>query len=180
MKIATCIYLLHSDDRFVQMAEQQRNILGFKGYGGKVELGQSIRGNGVEELWGETGGIPKLRVHKEQEGGIFTREELLIPVGLIDFYNGLSVPYGDPSYRVHFFICRRFAGHAIDTVEMQHHQLFSVSGLYKSTKMVKGDELFIPQMLAGQCVKGDIRRTEDWSRIVEVNLQEVLPSDLDF
>jgi hypothetical protein len=180
MKIATCIYLLHSDDRYVQMAQQQRTILGFKGYGGKVKPGQSIKGNAVEELWEETGGIPELRLNKEKEGGIFTREELLIPVGFIDFYNGLSVPFGDPSFRVHFFICRRFAGHAVDTVEMQNHQLFSVSGLYSLTKMVKGDELIIPQMLTGQCIKGDVRRTEDWSRIVEVNLEEVAPSDLDF
>lgn len=179
MKISTCIYLLHSDDRYVQMAQQQRNILGFKGYGGKVGLGQSIRDNAVAGLWGETGGIPELRIDKEKEGGIFTREELLIPVGLIDFYNGPSVLYGDPSYRVHFFICRRFAGHAIDTVEMQDHQLFSVVDLYKSTQMVKGDELFVPQMLTGQCIKADIWR-KDWSRIVEANIEEVSPKDLNF
>lgn len=179
MKISTCIYLLHSDDRYVQMAEQQRTILGYKGYGGKV-VGQTIRQNAVEEIWQETGGVPELRINKDQEGGIFTREELLIPAGLIDFYNGLSVPYGDPNFRVYFFICRRFAGHAVDTVEMQNHQLFSVSGLCNLTRMVKGDELYIPQMLTGQRIKGEVRRTEDWSRIVEANLEEVSPSDLDF
>jgi hypothetical protein len=179
MKIATCVYLLHNNDNYVQMAQQQRKILGFKGYGGVVEEDQTIRGNAVQELWEETGGKKELRINPDQEGGIFTREELLIPAACIDFYNGEDVLEGYPSFRVYFFLCRRFAGKAIDTVEMKHHQLFHVRNL-PIDRLVKGDELFIPRLLSGICLTGSVRRSADWSTIIADGLKEVSQKDLCF
>jgi hypothetical protein len=177
MKIATCLYLIK--DGYVQMGYQDSFIVGFKGYGGKVE-NQTIRQNAVQELWEETGGVPELRVHREQEGGILIREEWLEPAGLIDFYNGTEeeVPFGDPSFRVYFFLCRQSMGKAIDTIEMKDHQLFNIDYL-PIDKMVKGDGEFIPPMLKGICLKGLVRRDKDWNTIVS-SLKERTKESLGF
>jgi 8-oxo-dGTP pyrophosphatase MutT (NUDIX family) len=162
VKIATCVYLIK--DGYVLMGNQQKTIFGFKGYGGKVKPGQTIRQNAVEEVWEETGGIPELRINPEEEGGIHIREEWLEPAGLIDFYNGSEgdVPFGKPSFRVYFFICRKSMGKAVDTVEMRDHQLFNVNYL-PIDKMIKGDGEFIPKMLNGICLTGWLIRDKDWN-----------------
>ena len=162
MKIATCVYIIQG--AYAQMANQQKTIIGVKGYGGKVKPGQTLRQNLVEEVWEETGGVPELRVDPEEEGGIHLREEWLIPIGLIDFYNGPEnqVPFGDPSFRVHFFLSKRKLGRAVDTVEMKDHQLFNI--FYPPiTRMLKGDEFFVPKMLLDIPVVGWMRRNDDWS-----------------
>jgi hypothetical protein len=168
MKIATCTYLLQGD--YVRMAYQVSKIIGFKGYGGKLKFGQTIRQNAVEEIWEETGGDDNLRINKDIWGGIHVRPEWLKPIGLIDFYNGAEVPFGDPSFRVYFFTCRRYMGTAVDTTEMKNHQLFHIHHL-PLDKLVKGDPLFIPDMLIGKPLEGWIRRTEDFSEVIGYDLQ---------
>ncbi|MCC6198854.1 NUDIX domain-containing protein [Candidatus Nomurabacteria bacterium] len=171
MKKATCTYLI--DGQYVQMAYQQKKIIGFKGYGGMIEEGQSIRGNAVQEIWEETGGVSKLRIRKDEIGGIFTRPELLEPVAQIDFYNGTEeeVPFGSPSMRVYFFLCFQYAGKAIDTVEMTKHQLFAINSLPEK-QLVQGDEMFMYQILNGKKLEGWMRRTKDFSSIVDYELYE--------
>jgi 8-oxo-dGTP pyrophosphatase MutT (NUDIX family) len=162
MKIATCVYIIQG--AYAQMANQQKTIIGFKGYGGKVKPGQTLRQNLVEEVWEETGGVPELRVDPEEEGGIHLREEWLTPIGSIDFYNGPEeeVPFEDPSFRVYFFLSKQKLGKAVDTIEMKDHQLFSIHHP-PIDRMVKGDEVFVPKILLGIPVTGWIRRNADWS-----------------
>jgi hypothetical protein len=169
MRVATCTYLLQ-DDYFVQMAKQVSKIIGFKGYGGKLKRGQTIRKNAVEEIWEETGGEEKFRIDKDVWGGIHVRPEWLEPVGRIDFYNGARVPFGKPSFRVYFFICRRYMGKAVDTIEMKDHQLFHIHHL-PLERLVKGDPLYIPDMLTGKPREGWVRRTKDFSKIINYDLQ---------
>ncbi len=178
MKEATCTYLLK--DGYVQMAQQVSIIVGLKGYGGKMK-GQTPRQNAVEELWEETGGIPELRIHPEIFGGIYLREEWLRPVALIDFYNGteIEVPFGDPSFRVYFFICEQWLGRAVDTIEMHSHQLFNLNCL-PIKKMVPGDDLFIPPILTGACMTGFVRRVSDFSKILDLDLKVCTPESLTF
>lgn len=170
MKEATCTYLLK--DGYVQMAQQISTIVGLKGYGGKIKQ-QTPRQNAVEEIWEETGGVPELRTHLETFGGIYIREEWLHPVGLVDFYNGTEseAPFGDPSFRVYFFICEQWLGKAVDTVEMHSHQLFNINCL-PFDRMVPGDHLFIPPMLTGVCTTGFVRRKKDFSKILQTDLEE--------
>lgn len=175
-KIATCVYLLDGD--YVQMAQQKGKLIGFLGYGGKVKKGQTIRGNAIEELWEETGGKVELRINPEEEGGIFSREDFLIPVGKIDFYNGENVPKGRPSFRVYFFVCKRYEGRSVDTVEMVNHQLFNRRNLPLES-LVKGDELFIPKLLNNQPLVGSVRRSSDWE-VISNDLRPATPKDLDF
>lgn len=175
--IATCVYLVR--DGYVLMGNQQKTILGFKGYGGKVKFGQTISQNVVEELWEETGGVPSLRVNKDEEGGIIIREEWLEKVAIIRFFNNhtLDKPLRRPSFIVNFFICRKFFGNPIDTVEMKDHQLFNINHL-PIEKMVKGDDEFVLQILNGKFLKGDIVRNEHWE-IIKNTLRECSRESLD-
>lgn len=177
MKIATCVYLIK--DGYVQMGYQNSFIVGFKGYGGKVE-NQTIRQNAVQEVWEETGGVPEFRIDRDEKGGIQIREEWLEPAGLIDFYNGSEeeFPLGDPSFRVYFFLCRDSSGKAVDTIEMKDHQLFNIHNP-PIDKMVKGDGDFIPTMLLGTCITGWVRRDKEWNTICS-SLKECLPENLNF
>ncbi|MEK7227970.1 MAG: hypothetical protein AAB681_01280 [Patescibacteria group bacterium] len=162
MKIATCVHII--ENGYVQFGYQYTWIEGFKGYGGKLKEGQTIRQNAVEEVWEETGGEPKFRLRPEEDGGIHIREEWLEPIGFIDFYNGSEeeVPFGDPSFRVYFFNCRKKLGRAVDTIEMKDHQLFNIH--YPPVdKMIKGDGEFVPRMLQDICLIGWVRRDKDWN-----------------
>lgn len=176
VKIATCVYPIRGI--YALMGNQQSTILGFKGYGGKVKPGQTLEENVVEELWEETGGVPKLRINKEEEGGIIIRSEWLEKVAVIKFYNGhdINKPLRKPSFIVHFFICYKFYGKPIDTTEMRDHQFFNINYL-PIEKMVKGDDQFVPQILAGKFLKGDIVRNKNWE-IIKNTLKECTKEDL--
>lgn len=103
----------------------------------------------------------------------------MIPVGLFDFYNGsdIEVPLGDPSFRVIFYICEKFSGKAIDTIEMRNPQFYTLDNL-PLEKMIKGDPDFVPQLLNGRHLKGMVRRTSDWQGILESVIEECNVEDL--
>lgn len=179
MKEATCVYLVK--DGYVQMAEQTSIIVGLKGYGGKITQEQTPRSNAVEEVWQETGGVPELRIHPEQDGGIHIREEWLHPVGLIDFYNGTEeeAPFGDPTFRVYFFLCFQWKGVAIDTIEMKDHQLFNINCL-PFERMVHGDAYIIPRMLQNIPLEGYFRRSADFTTVITNAVYECTNKSLSF
>ena len=179
MKTATCVYLIRESDNTVLLAKQVAKIIGRKGYGGKIEAQQTIRSNAVDETAQESGVIKELRVYPEQDGGVLIKEEDLIPIGLVDFYNGADVPFGDPNFRVYFFLCKKFSGVPIDTTEMIDPQWYLIDQL-PIEELVPGDEYFVPTMLKGIAVSGYIRRTEDWTSILEHTVKECSPNSLDF
>ena len=170
MKEATCVYLVRFP-REVLMADQQAKIVGTKGYGGKITLGQTATQNVIEETWQETGGVPELRINKDEEGGIKISMDGLHHMGIIEFYNGTEgeVPFGEPSFVVHFFICSTFSGKTIDTIEMQNHQWYQIDNL-PIEKMIVGDELIIKPILSGQTVNGWMRRTSDLKTIIDYEI----------
>lgn len=178
-KTATCTYFIR--DGKVLLAKQIEKVIGRKGYGGKIKPGQSIRGNAIEETAEESGGKKEFRVDPDQEGGIVFKEEDLEPIAFIDFYNGdeTEVPYGTPSFKVYFFLCLKFSGEAIDTKEMIDPQYYALDDL-PIDELVKGDELFVPQMLEGIPLSGHIRRTSDWSKVLENTVTECDPRSLNF
>lgn len=175
MKEATCVYLFRKVEGKgeVLLADQQRGIVRNKkkGYGGKIEQGQSKTENVIEETWGETGGIKELRISKNEEGGIKITTHGLHYVGMVDFYNGTEaeVPFGDPSFRVHFFTCSNFSGTPIDTIEMQNHQWYPVNNP-PWDKMVIGDDIFLKPIFNGQTSVGWMRRTSDLSKVIDYQI----------
>lgn len=178
MEIATCTHII--ENGYVLFGYQYTWLKGFKGYGGKKKGHQTLEQNAVEEIWEETGGEPQLRLDREEEGGVYIRAEWLEPVGVIDFYNGSEeeIPFGDPSFRVYFFNCRKKLGRPVDTIEMKDHQLFNI--YYPPIgKMVKGDEEFVPRMLQGICLMGWVRRDKDWNT-TSSSIKECSREDLGF
>jgi len=91
-------------------------------------------------------------------------------VGTIDFYNGdeSEVPFGIPSWRVHFFLCTTFEGTPINTIEMQNHNWYEIDNL--PATLVAGDDIFISKMLKGQMVNAWIRRSSDFSKVLDYKI----------
>lgn len=160
------------------MADQQFKIVGTKGYGGKIEDGQTPQESTKEEVCQESGKIKEFRINPDEEGGIEFDIKDLEPVGVIDFYNGPEdqVPFGDPSFRVLFYVCEKFSGKAIDTVEMRNPQMYDIDNL--PSTLVPGDTLFIHDFLAKRYKKGYVRRSVDWKEILEHDLTDCSIGDL--
>lgn len=178
MKRATCVYFIDRATKKVLMADQQFKIVGTKGYGGKIEEGQTPQESTKDEVDQESGKIKEFRINPEEEGGIEFNTADLEPVGVIDFYNGPEdqVPFGDPSFRVLFYVCEKFSGKAIDTVEMQNPQMYDLDHLPNT--LVPGDELFIDDFLNKRYKKGFVRRSADWKEILEYKLDDCSIEDL--
>jgi ADP-ribose pyrophosphatase YjhB (NUDIX family) len=172
-KEATCVYLVRKTENKweVMMADQQAKIVGTKGYGGKIKPGQSATQNVVEETREETGGVPELRLNKNEEGGIEILLDGLSHMGTIDFYNGTEaeVPFRQPSFTVHFFTCSTFSGKPVDTIEMQNHQWYPIDNL-PFDKMIIGDELILKPIFEGRTITGWMRRTADLSTIIDYEI----------
>ncbi len=178
MKKATCVYFVDRIKNQVLMADQQFKIVGTKGYGGKIKPGQTPQESTVEEVGEESGTKKEFRINPDQEGGIVFDPKDLEPVGVIDFYNGPadSVPFGEPSFRVLFYICETFSGTPIDTVEMRNPCMYDIENL--PSTLVPGDERFLYDFLHRRYKKGYMRRTEDWKEIIECELHNCTLEDL--
>ncbi len=158
MKKATAVHFIHKEKNEVLLADQQFKIIGLKGFGGKIEEGESALVSTIREVVEETGGIS-------------VYEEDLIPVALIDFYNGPEelIPFGHPSFRVLFYNCYIFEGEAISTDEMKDPKYYDIDNL-PIDRLVPGDDLFIHQILKGNTIKGWIRRTADFKTIINYEM----------
>lgn len=115
----------------------------WNGYGGKIEEGQTPEEAGSEELFDETGG-------KNKKGkGIKCDPKDLIPCAVIDFYFPHNEP-GDPEFRVIVYITVQFTGEPEETKdEMLTPTWFDINQI-PYDKMMAGDRLFIPKVLAGE------------------------------
>jgi hypothetical protein len=179
--LMTCTYFI--DGERVWMAYQTQKIIGRKGYGGGINQGETWRQCCTREVREESGADPARRIVRNKEGGIFFKEEDLLPFALISFYNGTvdEVPPGNPSCTVLFSRCVHFIGTPIDTMEMVDPRTYWVKSLpYK--KMITGDFLFItPETLLGKEYKiGTIRQTSDFKKILDHNIKNCSIEDLVF
>ncbi|MFA7315303.1 MAG: NUDIX domain-containing protein [Candidatus Paceibacterota bacterium] len=167
-KIATAVYCV-SGGTHVVMAYQQETVIGLKGYGGEPKAGESLKECARRELDEESGGVPENHVNHMESGGI-TIDHLddLELVAVIDFYNGTEedVSFGGPSSQVFFYRCVKFKGMAISTKEMIHPRLYPIGNL-PFDQMIIGDELIIPDVLAGRPIRGYLRRTSDFKKIID-------------
>lgn len=179
IKRSTVTYLITPEGKTI-MAEQQRKVIGLKGYGGIIESNEEPHTSAVREIWEESGGEKKRRLNPNEEGGILVNSSDLIPVALIDFYNGTEkeIPFGSPSFRMLCYVCYLFKGKAISTHEMHNPDEYPLENL-PYEKMIIGDNLFLGNILTSdisnkdrKCYKGFIRRTSDWKEIIE---HEILP-----
>ncbi len=175
MKKATVTHIIKNNTTL--MADQQAKVVGTKGYGGIIENGETWQENAVREVGEETGGSKEKRINPDEEGGITIYADKLEPVAVIDFYNGEDVPFGEPSIRVLFCRTFDFNRKAIDTVEMLNPYWYDNDHL-PFEKMIKGDDLIVPSVLAGIPIKGWVRRTKDWMTVIEYEIKPCSVEDL--
>jgi len=178
MKLATCVHFIDPVTQSVLLAYQQAKIIGRKGYGGTMKENEGSLACTAREVSEETGGIKEFRINPDQEGGIIFDIADLVPVALIDFYNGPEdeVEFGDPTFRVLFYNCYKFSGHAIDTVEMRDPWFYPINNL--PIDLVPGDLVFLPDILQGKMLTGWIRRTKDFKTILDSQIEACQLSDL--
>ncbi len=111
------------------------------GYGGGVEIGESVINAAIRELEEETG-------KKIGNKFITTLPEHLEKVAIVDFHNTKSDGQTFVC-RVHFFIVRVWFGEAIDTDEMENLLPFDINNL-PFEQMMLADREYFPLILNGK------------------------------
>jgi ADP-ribose pyrophosphatase YjhB (NUDIX family) len=162
---ATAIYVIDQQTTLMGDHKKFRKLCG---YGGKMKYGETWQACTCREM--------------EKESRIKIYPDKLIPVALIDFYNGdeTEVPFGIPSMQVLFCITREFSGTAVSTDEMEnsHWYPFGKEHELPFVKMAAGDRLFLDKVLANMKVKGYIRQNKERTKVLSFKLDPCDASDL--
>lgn len=172
MAKATIVYIIDPQTNEVLMARKVRKVgTGFWfGYGGKIEAGQTPQECTIEETFEESGGVIKLS------------EEELEPVALIDFYKGEdTTPLVDtPLFSVLFYRAlktKASVGEPLTTDEMADPTWFPVDNL-PWDEIMPGDELLLPQVLAGTPIKGWVHFTSNEKEVIGSSIENCTLAEL--
>jgi 8-oxo-dGTP diphosphatase len=165
-KRATIIYLVNQDDNTVLMARKMLDVgAGYWfGYGGKIEEGENEDDCICREVI-------------EESGGVSVDKKDLQRVALIDFYKGEERPLGNPTFRVLCYRAKVWTGSPSPTEEMTQATFFDINNL-PWNEMKPGDELFVPQIIAGTPIKGWMRFTEDSKKVIDSSIIPCSEEDL--
>jgi ADP-ribose pyrophosphatase YjhB (NUDIX family) len=113
----------------------------WNGFGGKVEVNETVEVAAVREL--------------EEESALIASVKDLHAFGVIDFYFTHTPKWNQ---QVHIFIVEKFIGTPVETREMQP-QYFPLQELPYG-KMWPADKYFVPRVLAGETITGEIHFTK--------------------
>ena len=184
-KRATVTYIVDHINKKVLMGDQQRIIVGTKGYGGKIKDGRTWQQTCVDETGEETGCVKELRINPDEEGGIVLREQDLIPLMVVSFYENEDT---EPAFIVMCTTCHIWEGKAVDTKEMVNHTWYSYDPYEKLpySQMIAGDDLLIIPLLESTPMKGYIRKQVEnlpngdkkFIRVIKYHLEPCRPEDL--
>jgi 8-oxo-dGTP diphosphatase len=143
---ATLCFPIKGDE--VLLAEKQKKIgAGYlNGFGGKAEeIDVDIYDTNFREVNEEI----KIRVRTVRK------------MGKIKFHNP-STENNLKHMMVHIFISTDWDGKPTETDEMKKIAWYKIKDL-DYEKFLSADRLFIPQILAGKCMKGWVEYNDDWS-----------------
>ena len=172
---ATLIYILNKEKSSVLLAKKTRKVgIGYWfGYGGKIESEQTADDCICQETKDESGGLI------DKNLGITLEKNNLERVALIDFYRGTEQFLGNPNFRVLCYRTSSWEGSAVSTDEMDNPTWFTIQNIpWKTGEMKPGDELFVPQILAGTLIKGWIRFSEDEKTVLSHHIESCTIEDL--
>ena len=168
---ATIVYIIDEIKQEVWMAKKARKVgTGYYfGYGGKIEEWQTPDENVVEET-------------KDESGGMEIFADKLERIALIDFYKGDIKPKV-PTFRVLCYRTFDFTGSPTTTEEMTDPKPFAIEDILlekmKENPLFKpGDELFVPQIIAGKLIKGWIHFSDDSSEVLGYEISPCTIEDL--
>ena len=167
---ATIVYIVDPVTHEVLMAKKTRKVgVGYWfGYGGKIEEGETAEACTVREV-------------EEETGGVIIDEATLERVALIDFYRGAELkPFVDePTFRV---LCYRLfldksTINPVTTEQMADPTWFPVDNL-PHAEMKPGDELFVPQIIAGTLIKGWVHFSDDAKTVLASTIEPCTITEL--
>jgi len=166
MKKATIVYIVNPHTQEVLLAKKTRKVgVGYWfGYGGKIEEGEEAD----ESLCGEV---------RDEAGGLTVSKEHLERVGIMDFYNGPDVPFGEPTFRVLCYRTETWEGTPSTTEEMADPTWFSISALNdldRTGELKPGDLPFVLRIIANEPFQGWTRFSKDEKEVLG---QEVISCD---
>jgi hypothetical protein len=175
--------VVHVIDRDTTLMGDHKKSGTIRGYGGMLEYGETWQECTRREIIDETGGKKENRLDPKEEGGIIIYPDKLMPIMLVDYYNGdeTEVPFGTPSIQVLFCITKEFSGKAIDTLEMRNPYWYPFGRGQKLpyNKMAAGDDLVLRVVLITRIpTKGYIRRNKEKTKVLDHKLDPCDPSDL--
>jgi hypothetical protein len=177
---ATVVHVINKNNETLMGDHKKSGTL--RGYGGMMEYGETWQECTCREMDDESGKKKENRINPEEEGGITIYPDKLIPVALIDYYNGdeTEVPFGTPSIQVLFCITREFSGKAIQTLEMDNPYWypFGRGHMLPFGKMAAGDNLLLDKVLADMKIKGHVRRNKEKTKVLKWKLDLCDVSDL--
>ncbi len=156
MKKLLTLCLIHQGNRvLLGMKKRGKGMGHWNGFGGKVEVGETIEDAAVREV-SEESGVHVASIEK---------------MGIIDF----TLPGEDMIWQVHIFRATEFSGHPIETDEMKP-QWFEVAAIPYDT-MWADDKYWFPLFLQGKKFTGRFMFDDSYT-IVEKELNEatILPS----
>ncbi len=136
----TLIFLIREGEVLLAVKGRKIGAGSWNGYGGGLELGETVRECASREL--------------KAESGLVTDPSKLIKMAVVDFHNTTSD--GEKfTCRVHVFFAYEWQGYPKSTVEMLTPKWFSIANL-PLHKLMLADPDWLPTVLAGQKIFGEV------------------------
>ena len=154
---ATLCFLVKKNEVLLGLKKRGFGVDRWNGYGGKLELSESIEEAAVREL--------------KEESGVTVSQNALRKVAVLDFYFTNAPPGKVWDQTVHIYLTDTWSGTAVETEEMLP-KWFSKNEL-PFVQMWKDDAYWLPRILAGQRLRGKFTFGEDNLNILNYELSEV-------
>jgi len=137
---------------------------------GKILLAKKTRVLGIGKWNGYGGGFdPKVdktqedcavREFQEESNGAKIKKEFLDKVAVITFHNGNVL-----EFTVHFYIANNIIGMPKTSDEMNDPTWFPLDKLPDWDQFMESDKIWMPRILEGEKIKGDVWNRDDFSLI---------------
>ena len=152
MKELTLALLIKGSKLLLAMKKREFGAGKWNGYGGKKQEDESIEDAAIREI--------------REEGEVTVAREDLVSHGYIDFYFS-DKPELDQ--RVYLFRTDKWAGEPVETEEMRP-EWFAFDAI-PYHEMWVGDDQWIPLVIAGRKISGNVHFAEGGKKLLKVELQ---------
>ena len=157
MKQATLLFIVNENKILLGMKKRGFGEGKWNGFGGKVEEGETYEEAAIREIY--------------EEAGIVLEKDKVSKVGEIDFTFPFVPKEKKFDQTVHIFIANEFGGNIVESEEM-FPSWFEIEKI-PFEAMWKSDTLWLPKILNGEKVKGNIVFGEDNGTPQDHNIENI-------